>query len=311
MKFHSTVLVLALLGFALGDFQDCTYTSSDGYYVYDLNSLFGAYTFGTRDQNGAVAISFSICGPLSSVVPSIRCDEDSAACFFPNADDASIPSINIGNWDQTLFSDSEAGTDQGLELVYASPSSQMCDSTGRKFKTSLKLQCDYDAEFVIDSIESPTECDTIISINSSFACPASSTQGNSDYGYARAHRCNKGFVFVVLGITTLCCCCVCCIRRNRRCAMRRRQEAARTAAAVEMTSSAFKPVEQSVQPLLPPVPQFVQYMQQPAYVPQYFYVQPQPIVEESTELQSVDNSTEQVVADEQLAKALQAHFDQE
>jgi len=300
-------VLVALVGLSLGDYQDCTYLSSDGLYQYDLNPLFGAFSFVSRDDNTAVALSFSICGPLSAILPSIRCEEDSAACFFPSIDDAQVDAINIGNWQDTLFSDSELGSAQGVELVY-SPSSNLCDSTGKKFKTSIKLQCDPTSEFLITIIESPANCDTIISINSSYACPA--YQEIPQFSGSNVVRVNPFSTLFVAAILCCClCCCMRCLRRNRRCAMKSRQEQQQRATEIEMTNTALQQQPQQsevTQPLMIPVPpEYLQYLQQSAYVPQYSFVQPQ------AEQQTNQQVAEQNLMDEQYARALQAQFNME
>jgi len=305
----------------------CQYTSSGGNY-YDLSSL-STPTFYVveTDSNGFENLYFSICAPLSANGDCITslgesCCEGSAACLF------STNGVNIGNWEDSLFSDL-VGSDQGVEIIYSSPNST-CDETGKKYKTSVRLVCDWDAAYSISSVENPTACDTIITVNTSAACPVYVGGSIGYIGESGVITVSRRVCFKTIGIIAavvvgLCLCCVCCCVRRRRCMMRRRLQQQQQTAAVELTNVSFRSSQPTQQIPQVPMPQYIQYVQQTPNGPQYFYVQPQqqqqqqqiqpqqfqPQQFQPQQFPIVVPHDQQLNADEKLARVLQAQFNQE
>jgi len=277
----------------------------------------------------------------------VDCQDDAVACFQYTWDSYSTY-YSVGTFSSAVISDSMYGASQGVSISYSNGYSCgysyrqsrfefVCDNS-YYYPTVTGVESNYcsDVITVRASQACPTTSTGSAGTGSSGNMDAPSYDGGHKHGgHSTTYKKSANVGAIVgmaigsfVGTAILCTICVCCcVRRQARCQQRKQQ-------CQEMKNVSYTPVPQQPQQVQqqPFVhPQFVAPQQYPVtagsqqqqqqvsypYPQYYFYVQPQQAQpqpakpQETAEPAPLVKLDEHVDTDEQLAKKLQAQFDNE
>jgi len=284
------IVLLALVYAISGDYsaETCQYTTSDGS-IIDLSNLgYTNYTSFNGDR-----WYFKSC-PYFNYGQSF-CPEGVSVCKYDNKNVANQMDIihEMGMTNSSQFSELSAnGTNKGMEIMYTS-SDNACPEGGN-YKIIVEYVC---AEYFYTTISSEDNCAYTVTIRTSEACEIPNVPIElMPTTMVQIHIHSLPLLFIVFSLISFCCfmCCCCAIRR-RRC------NNARKIQRQQFSSSAFQPIPTTQQSRVTGSTQsFNPLLAQP----QYFYYYPT-----QQEMNAVQLDT--ISSDEQVAKELQAQFDQE
>jgi len=281
------IFVFLLVGTCWCQENSCSF---DG---HDFDQLVGIHhyvSFGEDENGNSQGLWFTLCETLDS----IQCDESSAVCVLT---EGSEDGVNFGSYNGSLFSYTNDGK---IELTFGP--GQTCGNDGKVFKTILQMNCDPFNFLEVTDVQRPTDCDVVISANSTFACsdvlpptPSISIQPESSF----IHSFGIWILFVGLFLSIICLkmCFVCFYIKHTKESKRKAQE---------------KEQELSQVHKLQPIPSEQNYDGQ---VPEPFFPQPYVCYIIPQQLETIPAEVEQEVpllsrekqeeADEQFAKRLQ------
>jgi len=233
---------------------ECSYRASDNVTVYKPSSDLSGQWFTVEDPSNNQTVYFAVCNiwNLAGPCPYSYEAEDSSS---DQSHHGRRNRISVCAWDvksdkfevlgllrESQWSDSPAGIENGFEIMYKSPESSR--------KTVLELVCDETVMEPLFTISHPDETVTLITVNSSSACPASNyptVGGIEDYTWRHDHSFFEYFPYAIIAfgigscVLSLCCCC---------CAARKKKQVKKVASA-KFSNVAFEPIPSSFQPAQP------------------------------------------------------------
>jgi len=258
--------------------HSCKFEGPSGQ-TYDFSWLARRSFNASSDSNETV--SFGFCRNMGDFedVP-LDCPKEAGACRkyqgrFENA--GQMNANKEPSWN--LFEDG---------IIMSFNHGDIClrdvENTTSTESTHVQMTCDHAVKFKVDSIEM-NACETIVKARSRHACPITPAHGPSR---GQHHRTRRPLVLGgIIAVTLLMACCmgVCCA-----CLIRRRQQKRR---------AAIKSLEQG-QPQMTTIPVFSSEVVHAMYPNIEMY----PMVDQNVPSMAIDT-------DEELARKLQAQFDQE
>jgi len=310
---------------------ECGYVDSFGY-VYDLSPLrnpaMGAYAF----PDGSTNIYFNVCGDLSEL-PETPC-HNSPAGLCATQNDVEGTQVNGGNASTAVFSDNVEALEAnraGVTLTYSGGDVCALSKTGERWSTQLNLICPQSENIGLAissfSVSEADPCVIQLNLTSVFACPI--TQNPQEDMWFPV------MTWVMAFMATLLCCAACCAC-TRRCRARRcvRRQMDRVYSAPVATNGEYSMVSTSESPIIvapsapavtpetaqlyyPQIPQYYEASFQPMMASMYPYAQapvasaPSNVVAMGAIRTPVRAASGSTVTDEQLARALQAQYDNE
>jgi len=181
-------------------------------------------------------IYFAVCGTLADTIQS-RCSNESAVCL------EGARAINYGTWSNARFS----GTEQGVQFEYGP--GDTCSGEGKRYKTTLQLECDPHIELQPIHVQFTTECDISITANSSIACPKLVLPMFYDGGLPTI----QWTILSILCIAILACLCLCFSGLRKQSAKRREEQEATSQMSLQVLSSECleSPIGEEVFALIP------------------------------------------------------------
>jgi hypothetical protein len=154
------LLVVLLLASASAQ-TGCTFNSSQG--LYDFTHFQSAdWSF----TNSKGTYYFRVCSPVSSPCGS---GESSVCLQTPDG-----VQINEGTTKSAIWTDRESSDQKGVTILYSQ--GDICGPDQSRRKTVVHLNCQYLDQINgrIESVDDTDDCETVINIPTSFACPADS-----------------------------------------------------------------------------------------------------------------------------------------
>jgi len=296
------------LGFVFCDrTDDCVFVAPDGS-TYDLSPLKRypgeePYSFSSKPNN-APEWEFNVCGHLDGLGKSYY-PKEAAVVYYET------PSTIRNAGERASFASLSNGR-RGVEVVLGE--GEACENTQRK--TTFEFICEEATDaasmtpLVVEGVRKVDTCYNVITVRSKFACPL---VGMNQFSVEEDVDVSGGMTLMILFFTLAACCiCVCaCCSRRRRCARMKRMN--KENEMIQFSNVAFQqvPLEEFVEPPRPQpqAPQMPQQMMPMQYLqaPQYFLY---PSVQTPVQ-QSPASLEENMISDEELARRLQAQFDQE
>lgn len=288
------LVVLALIAVALAQ-NNCAikYTTQDNAYSYNIP----AGWFNATDQEGYVWY-FNTCPVASNEVnPCSNTQDGKTVSVCRDVKEITYPK---GTHHSMIISDSPYGNSNGVEIMYGLDS--------KSVKTVVELVCSTtDDNIVVKVVDEST---TIITFNSKNNCPLvpevfDGIAVDSASMEERTIVIPGAFIYFLFLCTSLlcvCCCCTCLIRRKR-------QQQRKDIQMKQFSSVAFQPIPANTAAKAASAPQatYNPYVPQPQFV--YYYPSQNGSAPEFPLY--TQTSVENTQNDENMARDLQAQFDQE
>lgn len=279
-------VLVALVAAAAIDYEPCytDYEATDGSYY----SIEGEWKNGI-DKNGNTWF-FSTCQTNSNVSP---CGASGVSVCMQYK---STESIEIKGTSKSFrLSESPKGPAQGFEIMYGS------DDAIKPTKTVIEMTCGHSDDSVTVTLVDSTF--TIIEYTSMDNCPGASAP-TQPHRVVMVSGAFVYFLFLCTSLLAVCCCCTCMMRR-------RRTQQRKDIQMKQFSSTAFQPIPQTntiKSTANAAAPSYNPYVEQPQFV--YFYPSQNGSAPQFPYV-SLEIQEPQVANDEQVARELQAKFDQE
>jgi len=289
------LIVLALfLAVAVAQLSCSSSFITDDGYTYNFYEGW----FNVTDQNG-VDWYFSVCATNAESPCGLDNGEITSVCQVVKE----IP-IPKGHADTVAVTQSPDGSSRGLELLYglesAVPVKTVIELVCSSIEDDTKIKVVDNAMSVI-TFSSPKNCPVTVAVYDDF--PQIDEQSNQEvviHSGAFIY-----FLFLCVSLVSVCCCCTCLLRRKR---IQQRRDIQMK----QFSSVAFQPIPHNVAaktsaPAQQQAPSFNPYIAQPQFV--YYY----PSQNGSSEIPfpQYTQNADVTQNDENIARNLQAQFDQE